>query len=276
MIDFDSKLEFEHHFSGRFDPPGSDWIHLTRVLSDYELLLVTEGTLYIADGDREYEVHPGEYLLMPPCQNQHGTRKGEASFYWLHFSYHDGLNDHKESDTAAAGHLLLPPQGRPESVDRVIILMKQLMDSEKRYHNPVLNRYLTGAILCELQGSMHSDRSQKGSSEQLVSDIDTYISWHLQENLRVSDLAAYFGYNSKYLTTLYHKHTGVALKSHLLSTKLSHAQALLTETTTPVSEIAYSLGWQDVHNFSNCFRVHTGMTPSAYRNLYTEHFVFNK
>lgn len=283
LIDFDSRLEFDHHFSGRFDPPGSDWIHLTRVLEDYELMLVVEGTLYIAADETEYEVHPGEYLLMPPCRFQHGTRKGSAGFYWLHFSYHNDLNDHVEIDaslqdrTTLPGHILLPVKGRLDSPDRIIILWKQLMDSEKRYHDVTLNRYLTGAILCELSDAMRSkERSQKDSAEQLVSDINTYISWHLQENLRVSDLATYFGYNSKYLTTLYRQHTGVALKSYLLSTKLSRAQALLTETTTPVSQIAYSLGWQDVHNFSNCFRSHTGMTPSQYRAVYTEHFVFNK
>lgn len=76
---------FTYDLCGKFQSPSSEWMHLTRNLVNFELMVVTEGTLFIADERRSYEVHPGEYLLLPPTVHQHGSKKGSCAFYWLHF-----------------------------------------------------------------------------------------------------------------------------------------------------------------------------------------------
>ena len=70
---FHAEKEFLYHWCGKFTSPNNTWIHLTRNLEDYELFVVTEGTLHIASETSEYTVQPGEYLLMPPTKFQHGT-----------------------------------------------------------------------------------------------------------------------------------------------------------------------------------------------------------
>lgn len=54
---------FTYDLCGKFQSPSPEWMHLTRNLVNFELMVVTEGTLFIADERRSYEVHPGEYLL---------------------------------------------------------------------------------------------------------------------------------------------------------------------------------------------------------------------
>lgn len=76
---------FTYDLCGKFRSPSPEWMHLTRNLVNFELMVVTEGTLFIADERRSYEVHPGEYLLLPPTVHQHGSKKGSCAFYWLHF-----------------------------------------------------------------------------------------------------------------------------------------------------------------------------------------------
>ena len=44
FIDFDSKRGFEYRWCGKFTPPSDEWIHMTRNLVDYELMVVTEVT----------------------------------------------------------------------------------------------------------------------------------------------------------------------------------------------------------------------------------------
>lgn len=77
---------FTYDLCGKFQSPSPEWMHLTRNLVNFELMVVTEGTLFIADERRSYEVHPGEYLLLPPTVHQHGSKKGSCAFYWLHFT----------------------------------------------------------------------------------------------------------------------------------------------------------------------------------------------
>jgi transcriptional regulator GlxA family with amidase domain len=54
------------------------------------------------------------------------------------------------------------------------------------------------------------------------------------------------------------------------------AKTALSETTGPISQIAFSLGFSDAHNFSNAFHEITGLSPSEYRASYNKHNVFQK
>ncbi len=280
FIDFDSKKGFEYRWCGKFTPPSDEWVHLTRNLMDYELMVITEGTLYIADHSREYVVNKGEYLLMAPTPHQYGTRPGSCEFYWMHFDYDDGLQDHFRHSGLPkydADHLVIPMQGTLSSLERIIILMKQLQDSDRRYKESTLNNALCSAVLAELCAqNRHTQTKDKQLKEQLYSDILDYISWHAREHLRVSELAAYFGYNEKYLTTFFKKYSGITLKQYILQTKMELAKSALSETTQPISQIAFSLGFSDAHNFSNAFHQVTGLSPSEYRASYNKHNVFQK
>ena len=280
-IRFDAEKEFTYHWCGKFVAPNEDWIHMTRIQGDYELIVVTEGILHIADDVSEYTVSPGEYLLMPPNQFQHGTKPSYCVFYWMHFGYNKDQNNHELISGCTlpdytAGHLLLPQQGCLSSEDRIIILMKQLQDSDRRYREVTLNRYLCSAVLSEvaLQSQIYPTYGNKVFKEQLYQDICDYVSWHLTENLKVSQVAAYFGYNEKYLTTFFKQRAGISLKQYILQIKMERAKASLSETAEPVSQIAFHLGFPDAHNFSNAFRKVTGLSPSEYRDIYNKHNVF--
>ncbi len=280
ILDFDSINEFTYHWCGTFHSPNNEWIHLTRNHTDYELMVVTEGTLYIGSHLQEYAVQRGEYLLMEPTPFQHGTRSGNCSFYWLHFGYHREQQDHTLLTAAAEhipGHLMIPDAGSLSSPERIIILMKQLQDSDRRYKDEALNRYLCSAILSEVSAqSSRLFKKETHPKEQLYQDILNFISWHSQENLRIPEIAAHFGYNEKYLTTFFKKHAGITLKQQVLLSKMEIAKTSLSETNGPISEIAYSLGFSDAHNFSNAFRKITGLSPSEYRAGYNKHNVFRK
>lgn len=280
ILQFDTAKEFTYHWCGKFTSPNNDWIHITRSRVDYELMVVTEGTLYIADHENEYTVNKGEYLLMGPTPYQHGTRSSQCSFYWLHFGYNKELQNHKTSSKMTEyvpGQLQIPILTTLASLERIIILMKQLQDSDRRYKEASLNRYLCSAILSEISAqSFHHINKEKQLKEQLFHDILDYISWNIQENLSISDIASYFGYNEKYFATFFKKYAGITPKQHLLQSKMEHAKSNLSETTQPISQIAYSLGFSDPHNFSNAFRKVTGLSPSEYRASYNKRNVFQK
>lgn len=280
-IRFDSEKEFIYHWCGKFIPPEETWTHLTRILQDYELFVVVDGTLYIGTDQKEYTVNTGEYLLMPPNKFQHGTKSSVCSFYWMHFGYNKEQNNHetlpdKTELSYTPGQLLIAEQGRLSSPDRIIILMKQLQDSDRRYRETTLNRYLCSAILSEvaLQGQIYPAYGNKIIKEQFYRDICDYVSWHVTDHLKVSQVANYFGYNEKYLTTFFKQRAGISLKQYILQVKMDRAKAALSETTEPVSLIAFSLGFTDAHNFSNAFHKVTGLSPSEYRDTYNRHNVF--
>ena len=291
--------DFNYHWSGRFIAPNDNWIHMTRELIDYEFVLVTEGTLNIECDGAEYSVKEGEYLIMSPCKVQRGTGQGYCSFYWLHFDAEKYIDNSYPEKTYATGSktvsgsktiseiktgteaeniIRLPRQGACTSKERIIILLKELQDADKRYRDKTLNNFLTGALFSELALQNKTENGEKGSysKEQLNSDIKTYISWHISEALTISDIAAYFEYNGKYLTTFFKKMNGIPLKQYILREKTEYAKSILTESNTTVSDVAYSIGFSDVHNFSNAFKKITGMAPGVYRMQFDKHSIFDK
>lgn len=280
IICFDSNITVHFNLCGKFESPSPEWMHLTRNLIDFELMAVTHGVLYIADSEKEYAVSKGEYLLMGPDKYQHGYKQSDCKFYWLHFSVPDSsfcsLN---ESELLYSNDkIYIPSTGKLSFIERIVVLMKQLQDSDKRYHNNLLNNALTSAIVYELycQGIIYKKYNDQKKSMQVYNDIIDYISYHACENIRVSEIADYFGYNEKYLSTLFKKLSGISLKQFMLRVKMDVAKAELTDTNHSIAQIAYNVGFNDTHNFTNSFKKVTGLSPSAYRESYVKRALFHK
>ena len=281
LFKFNSATPFQYNFAGKFTAPNSEWMHLTRQLFDFELFVVTDGVLYISENDTEYVVKKGQYLLMPPLVWQHGYKSSDCSFYWLHFapsiSYDvlDGNNVTGELDSIS---ITLPSFGELQSYERMVVLMKQLQDSERRYGMKCLNNFNTSVILSELSAQSFISRKYNNSdnSSQLYNDIVDYITLNICSNLRVADIADYFGYNEKYLTTYFKKWSKVSIKQFILQTKMEHAKAELSETNHSISQIGYNIGYADPHNFTNAFKKVTGLTPSDFRDSYSKRRLYKE
>jgi AraC-like DNA-binding protein len=60
--------------------------------------------------------------------------------------------------------------------------------------------------------------------------------------------------------------TGKTTTEIIASRINQEAKILLKQTTWNISEIAYSLGFEEVAHFSNFFKKHAQLSPAAYRD----------
>jgi AraC-like DNA-binding protein len=267
--------------TGKFQAPSPEWIHLSRYLLDYELIVMTDGVLYIAGDKNHYVVNKGEYLLLAPQTNQYGYKASDCSFYWLHFSYRNDISP-LDLSTAAPdykqGRIIIPQQGSLKNIEKIVVMMKQLQDSVRNYGEKTLNDYLSTSILCEMYNQLHFSENSAGkkSNQQIYNDILDYIKWNSHENIRVSHIADYFGYNEKYLSHLFTQVSGTSLKQYILIEKMEIAKFILTDTNNNISEIGAQLGYSDCHNFMKAFKKIVGLTPSEYRNAYSKRLLYYK
>ena len=278
--EFDSDQNFVSSIVGKFIAPNREWIHMSRMLLDFEFIVMTKGTLYIAENNKKYELHEGEWMLCcPPC-HQYGYKTSLCEFYWFHFSYNDSQNDPIIYNDNTKPHLpfdigskkfVLPKYGKVPSLDRILILMKQLLDCDRRYRNINLNSCYINLILNELYSQLYlteTDISKDQGNDQLYTDILDYVSWRIHDNLKVNEIADHLGFNAKYITTFFKHRSGLSIKQYIMREKMNLAKARLSESDTPVGVIAMELGFSDSQGFSNAFRNCTGQTPSSYRNTY--------
>lgn len=86
-------------------------------------------------------------------------------------------------------------------------------------------------------------------------------------NLRTAkDYAARLAVHVNHLNKVLKENTGKTTTELISNRVLQEAKILLKQTDWSVSEIAYSLGFEEVAHFSNFFRKQTSFTPVHFRN----------
>lgn len=240
---------------GEFISPQKDWKHLTRRLFEYEMMIVTEGELWIADDDREYCVKDGEYLIMSPTRVQRGTRVCRCRFYWMHFRC-----------DALPPSVSLPPHAAFTERENIGTLAHMLLRSEAERPRSVRSRYLATQLLLELAEGHAEGEAGPSQRRQLIQTVKEFITFHRFSEIRIKDIARELGYHEKYLSAVFHETEGVTLKHFLTETRLAEAKRLLLETDYTVTEVAYYLNFPSPHNFSRFFKQGTGMTASEFRH----------
>ena len=95
-----------------------------------------------------------------------------------------------------------------------------------------------------------------------LSKITTYMREHYTEDLKLSDLAALFGYSDAYLSRMFKKYARVNFKSYLQEIRMAYAYRELMNTDHTISEIALDNGFADSRAFSKEFRKRYGILPS--------------
>ncbi len=83
----------------------------------------------------------------------------------------------------------------------------------------------------------------------------------------VKYLANKLNFSANYLSDLLKKETGKTAQEHIHLFVIERAKNKLLNSGHPISEIGYALGFEYPQHFSNLFKLKTGMSPRAFRNL---------
>lgn len=272
----------KYALTGKFEAPSPYWMHSDLPLDEYELFVVTKGTMYLSYNNKRYTVPSGQFLLLPPVPPPNNRRKGfqpsDCIFYWLHFScddevLHSSNHNSNPAVTKSVDYLSIPLQAAVPQIDKMIVLMKQLQDSLRSDYSYTSLCYLTTTILCELHNQLHRNHEStpaKKTQKQIYYDIIDHIKSNIHRPLKVADVAKHFGYNDKYLSHLFRSITGIPLKQYILNTKMDYANYLLTDTNQSIKEISLALGISDSHNFTKVYKKIIGLTPTEYRNAFSK------
>lgn len=117
-----------------------------------------------------------------------------------------------------------------------------------------------GQAAIEYLRSIHSD-----TRNQIVRDVELYISRHLTERLLVRDIAEHLGLHPYYVGRLFKEETGVTITGRVHRERVDAAKRMLVNRQAALSDIAGWVGYGDVEYFSRKFKEIVGVSPRAYR-----------
>lgn len=101
--------------------------------------------------------------------------------------------------------------------------------------------------------------------DAVVRKIDQYMSEHLSQPFRLSDIARIAGLTVTSLCRYYKKNTGYTPLVHMNQLRLQKACELLEQTDMTVKEITHECGYTDTNFFFKLFKRELGMTPVQFR-----------
>ncbi len=110
-------------------------------------------------------------------------------------------------------------------------------------------------------------------SKPVIQCMD-YIYYHLHETVNGKTLAEVTGLNRSYLSTLFHKETGVTLSDYIMSRKMEATENMLKYSDYSLSEISEFLNFSSYSYLAKVFRQQHGMSPKEYRTRYLGHSDF--
>lgn len=95
--------------------------------------------------------------------------------------------------------------------------------------------------------------------------LDT-INENYSNKLSTSILANKFSLSVSTLKRYFKKYLGQSPMDYINNTRVEISKFMLVDSNLQISEIAYSVGFEDPLYFSKFFKKHTGLSPKAFRN----------
>jgi len=226
-----------------------------------ELILVIRGTVHLQEGQRQFLLRPGDYILLHagiPHGGWQASRE-KIEFYWVHF-YADRVPEAPITGTLADPGILVQSA-------------RQLLQIHQSGFYPVgTGDAMLQVLLAEL--SVQQEKLQK--LPVLAAAVCEYIRDHADTALTAAKVAKAMGYSADHLSRVLKQSCGRTLRQQITLQRMNRARLMLQTTDMTVAELAFRLGWSDPNLFEKFFTYHQKNTPTAYRNSFARNHINHK
>ena len=102
------------------------------------------------------------------------------------------------------------------------------------------------------------------ANQRKIQPAMDYLIQNYTHPLTNDELSAQTEFSTSYFRKLFHDVYGVSPLEYLQNLRISKAKEMLRNNVGSISEIAASLGYANIYDFSRTFKRETGLSPSAY------------
>lgn len=256
MIVLYENNNLEYVSSGLFKSDG-DWRHPRRIIDTYEIIFMYTGTAYICEADVNYTLKENDILILEPGKEHYGfcTSKDNVSFSWLHFRTNCEKYKNLSKNFSTSN---------PAALKTLFSQCLHIVNTPG--YDPICADLYTAMYIEEI---VYISKKILMTQNRLASQIKEYVTLNVEKGLSVKEISDEFGYHENYISQVFKNTYGVLLSKYISNQRLECANALLNTTLYTVNQISQMLSFKSENHFVKFFKYHTQVTPSEYRNIYT-------
>ncbi len=108
-------------------------------------------------------------------------------------------------------------------------------------------------------------RIETHSESRRVQKIQQYINDNYKQDIRLNVLAQMAGMSPVSFSRFFKANAGKSLSDYIIDVRLGYAANLLIDTVTPIADICYECGFNNLSNFNRIFKKKKNCSPKEFR-----------
>ena len=241
---------------------------ITKVLSAY--------TLHLSKGQKIQKTNRATWGLIllrnpdpdsnpaVPLKKRISILPKGASYQWNCTKPGDYTIVDFESDLEYHAPISLPIE-KDAFYDQTLTALEQVLLTKKECANIEAIYLLYALILNALKEQQDSTNYTPSAKKQRLQPAMNYIVSHFNTPIKNEDLAALCKISVVYFRKLFSEVYGVPPMVYIQNLRIQRAQEMLKSDYTSITDIAFTLGYNNIYEFSKAFKKHTGISPSKYQ-----------
>ena len=253
--------------------------------NELEVIRILEGEgIYTIDG-RQYNVRPGSFIIINPNQLHSATAKigRPIVFESLKFKYDILMGSKNDSATLKyISPLINNEKYLPNTIltsmpiytmfSSLFYQISETFNDSDIFKHILLKSYILNLIYLFYKNryiyKKSATTSTKKSSVDLIRNCVEYINTHYKEDIDLDFMTINLETSKPHLCRVFKRHTNQTLTEYINDYRINKACEILSTTNTPVTEIAFSVGYSNLSYFNARFKKKTFLTPLQYRDTY--------
>ena len=237
----------------------------------FEIGLCLRGALTLLNSGVEHRMMPGDLYLNKPADTHCLTAHPKGTMiYWLLIRAPQRERAFLRLTPAEARDLWTRLTSLPCHVvaktDAVKHAFAQLFKYYGQPPSPYRTVGLTTSCLSLLMGVIDASAHKTAlSHSQLMQQVIATLREHPERKIRIDDLAREAGLSPSLFISQFKQMTGLPPYHYLLACRLEEAKRRLAAADTPITQLAFDLGFCASQHFSSHFKRAFGVTPYAWR-----------
>ncbi|MBR3978938.1 MAG: helix-turn-helix transcriptional regulator [Oscillospiraceae bacterium] len=248
----DYTLNFEVHdfafFVTKSHVKGDKYAIGSKML--FRLVCVLEGEATFIFENHKATVSAGDLCFLFPGNDYTVEVSKEKDFKFITVTF--------SADCNLSGAKPLLSTSLPEMRDSFEDAYRAYMHQEATWRLKLMS-----LVYCAFERIIAANTESYRKEDRIQSAV-RYIKTNYTDKITLEELAECAGCSVPHFKYLFHKQFGISPIRYLNKLRMEHAINLIKSDMYSVTEIAELCGFHNVYYFSNAFKKHTGLSPTAY------------